>query len=75
MTTQETVEHFEVVFEPEEEGGFHVFCPALPGCHSEGDTKDEARENIIDAIRLWLDTAIELGIAIPDRESVLVPPA
>jgi len=73
MTTREVVEQFEVVFEAEEEGGYHVWCPALRGCHSEGETKEEARANIIEAIQLWLDTAEESGVPIPDRETVLVP--
>ncbi len=33
-----------------EDGGFNVSCPALPGCHSQGDTEQEAVENIKDAI-------------------------
>ncbi|MCK4734211.1 MAG: type II toxin-antitoxin system HicB family antitoxin [Methanophagales archaeon] len=34
-----------------EDGGYNVSCPALPGCHSQGDTVEEARENIKDAIQ------------------------
>ena len=36
------------------EYGFDVHCPALPGCHSQGDTIDEAIENIKDAITTYL---------------------
>ena len=64
---RELVERFEVVFEPDEEG-FHVFVPALKGCHSWGQTREEARECIREAIALWLETAEEEGIPIPDRE-------
>ena len=35
--------------------GFDVRCPALPGCHSQGDTQEEALENIRDAIAVYLD--------------------
>ncbi|MDD4254228.1 MAG: type II toxin-antitoxin system HicB family antitoxin [Methanofollis sp.] len=43
---------FKVVVTPDpEDGGFIVSCPALPGCHSEGETLEEALENIRDAIR------------------------
>jgi predicted RNase H-like HicB family nuclease len=35
--------------------GFSVSCPALKGCHSQGATREEALENIRDAIREWLD--------------------
>ena len=35
--------------------GYDVSCPALPGCHSQGDTRSEALENIKDAISVYLD--------------------
>ena len=42
---------FKVILRPDsEDGGFNVSCPALPGCHSQGDTEEEALENIKDAI-------------------------
>ncbi len=42
---------FKVILKPDlEDGGFNVSCPALPGCHSQGDTEEEAIENIKDAI-------------------------
>jgi predicted RNase H-like HicB family nuclease len=62
MAKRELVERFEVVFEPDEEG-FHVYVPALKGCHSWGATRDEARETIREAIGLWLETAEDEGIA------------
>ena len=37
------------------EEGFAVSCPALKGCHSQGETREEALENIREAIREWLD--------------------
>ena len=44
-----------VVFEPSDEGGFTVYVPALPGCISEGDTLDDARRNVREAIELYLE--------------------
>lgn len=44
-----------VVLEPSEEGGFTVYVLSLPGCISEGDTKEEALENIKEAIELYLE--------------------
>jgi antitoxin HicB len=42
---------FKVILRPDpEDGGFNVSCPALPGCHSQGDTEEDAMENIKDAI-------------------------
>lgn len=44
-----------IVLEPAEEGGYTVYVPSLPGCISEGDTFDEAAENIKEAIELYLE--------------------
>jgi predicted RNase H-like HicB family nuclease len=44
-----------IVLEPSEEGGFTVFVPALPGCVSEGETREEALANIREAIELYLE--------------------
>jgi predicted RNase H-like HicB family nuclease len=44
-----------LVFEPSEDGGYTAYVPALPGCISEGDSLDEARRNIIEAIQLYLE--------------------
>ncbi len=41
----------------ESDNGFAIFCPGLNGCVSQGDTKEEALENIRDAIRLYLEAA------------------
>ena len=43
----------------ESEYGFDVHCPALPGCHSQGDTLEEAIENIKDAIKTYLQMVAE----------------
>ena len=72
MKQQETAQDFEVILEPEEEGGYHVFCPALKGCHSYGATKEEALEKIKEAIELWLESARELGIKLPEREIIKI---
>jgi len=44
-----------VVLEPSDEGGFTVCAPALPGCISEGETREEALANIREAIALYLE--------------------
>jgi len=66
------VQNFEVVLESEEEGGYHVYCPLLKGCHSYGVTKEEALDKIREAIEVWLESARELGIKIPEREVISV---
>ena len=46
--------HYKVVIHEEPEGGFWAEVPALPGCWSEGETEEEALENIRDAIHDYL---------------------
>jgi predicted RNase H-like HicB family nuclease len=72
MAKKTTVESFEVVLEPEEDGGYHIYTPCLKGCHSYGATREEALENIPEAIALWLESARELGIPIPKRDTATV---
>ena len=42
-----------------EDGGFNVSCPAIPGCHSQGDTEEEAVKNIKEAITGCLEVLNE----------------
>ncbi len=52
--------HFKVVLEEDEEvGGYIVSCPGLPGCFSQGETEDEALENIKEAIQACLESLAE----------------
>jgi len=44
---------YDVVLEPSEDGGYTVYVPTLKGCVSEGETEEEALQNIKDAIVLW----------------------
>ena len=48
-----------VVIHPESEGGFGVSCPGLPGCFSQGETREEALENIAIGIREYLEVVAE----------------
>jgi predicted RNase H-like HicB family nuclease len=43
-----------VVLDPSDEGGFTAYVPTLPGCISEGDSREEALQNIREAIDLYL---------------------
>lgn len=53
--------HVLVLSEPA--GGYSVSVPALPGCHSEGETLEEAMANIREAAELWLEVSNERAIA------------
>ena len=48
-----------IVLEDQEEGGFTVYAPSLPGCISQGETMEEALKNIKEAIEVYLDVNVE----------------
>ena len=64
MPVHEQVQ-YTVGFEPAEEGGYIVTCPALPGLVTEGDSLEEARAMAADAIRAYLDSLRLDGQPIP----------
>ncbi len=64
---------FTVIFEKEEEGGYHVFCPILPGCHAQSETIDEGVQNIREAIELYLESLVEDGLPIPEEDILIKP--
>jgi predicted RNase H-like HicB family nuclease len=55
---------FTVTLDRDEDGVWVVECPAIPGCVSQGQTRDEAIENIEDAIRLCLEVRAERGLPL-----------
>ena len=59
-----------VVLEPSDEGGYTALVPALPGCISEGDTKEDALKNIREAIELYLEPVEDDQTFAPDAESL-----
>ena len=52
------VYNYTVILEKESGRGYHVFCPMLRGCHSQGDTFEDAIENITEAIELYLESLV-----------------
>ena len=59
-----------VFLQPSEEGGYTVIVPSLPGCISEGDTREEAIENIKEAIKLYLEPVDDDVSIIPAAEEI-----
>lgn len=57
--------HYTAVFEPAAEGGYIVSVPALPGLVTEGDTIEEARAMVKDAIRGYIESLVKHGEEIP----------
>ncbi len=49
--------NFKVIIEQDEKGYFVAWAPAIPGCHSQGETYEEALENVKEAIELCLEVA------------------
>jgi predicted RNase H-like HicB family nuclease len=65
--------NYTIIFEKEDDGGYHVFCPALKGCHSQGDSYDEALANIENAAKLYLESLMENNDNIPEEDIVIKP--
>jgi predicted RNase H-like HicB family nuclease len=57
---KQTVLEYNAIFEKEQEGGFSVWIPALPGCTSQGETFEEAMDNIKEAITLYVEDQKEV---------------
>ncbi len=58
----------QAIFHPAEEGGYWVEVPSLPGCFSQGETKEEALENIKEAIALYIEDMLAAGEEMPPPE-------
>lgn len=56
---------YTIVLMPEEEGGYSVMVPALPGCLSQGATVEECVANAHEAIEAWIAVATEDGDEVP----------
>ncbi len=62
---------FYAIIHEEPEGGYFAEVPALPGCYTEGDTLDELKEMLKEAIQLYLDAAGDDFSNLPKGSSVL----
>jgi predicted RNase H-like HicB family nuclease len=60
-----------VMLTPDEDGGFVVECPVIPGCISQGDTRDEALSNIREAIELCLENQASEGWLLPRQVEII----
>lgn len=56
----------QIILYPGEDGFWVVECPSLPGCNSQGLTKEEAVANIKEAIALYIETLRDDGMPIPE---------
>jgi predicted RNase H-like HicB family nuclease len=63
---------FPVVVYKEPTGGYSVLCPSLPGCHSQGETLEEALANLKEAIGLYVEVLEEDGLPVPEPTEPLL---
>ena len=56
---------YTVILEQEPDGGYVVTVPALPGCVTQGDTRDEALRNVREAIELYIEDCVAVGDPVP----------
>ncbi len=61
--------HFAAVIEKDEDG-YYAFCPELQGCYTSGETYEEVRANLADAIRLHVEDRLADGEEIKEPQSV-----
>jgi predicted RNase H-like HicB family nuclease len=65
------VKYTVVLHRDEDEGGYWVEVPALPGCASQGETIEEALENVKEAIELFVSALEEDGAKVPRDEEIV----
>ena len=58
---------YSVYYEQALEGGYVAFVPALPGCHTQGETLEETERNVKEAIELYLESMVAHGEVIPEE--------
>jgi predicted RNase H-like HicB family nuclease len=64
---------YTVIIEKEEKGGYHAYCPALRGCHSQGDTYEETVKNIEEAVKLFIESLKAHSEPIPSEDVIIKP--
>ncbi len=65
--------NYTAIIEREENGGYHVFCPALRGCQSQGETYEETVQNITEAIQIYIESLKARSERIPHEDVIIKP--
>jgi len=71
--SKKQIYNYTVLLEKELDGGYHAFCPILKGCHSQGDTFEEAIENITEAVELYIESLIADSQPVPKEDLIVKP--
>ena len=66
------LQRFVIVMEADEAGGYHAFCPTLPGCHSQGETLEEARQNIQEAVQCHIESLLKDKAPVPQEQEEFI---
>ncbi len=66
-----TTRHYTIILNRQPDGGYHASCPALRGCHSEGDTLDEAVDNMREAIEAFIESIEAHGEEVPHEDLLI----
>ena len=64
---------YTVIIEREDTGGYHAFCPALRGCHSQGETYEEIVRNIEEAVKLYIESLKAHSEPVPSEDVIIKP--
>ena len=63
---------FTIVIEADEGRGYYAFCPALPGCYSQGETLEETNANIREAVQCHLESLVKDGQRLPENQEEFI---
>jgi predicted RNase H-like HicB family nuclease len=58
---------YRIIIEPDEKGTYHAYVPALRGCHTWGESIEEAKKNIRDAMSLYIESMLDMGEKLPEE--------
>ena len=62
---------YSIIYQEDLEGGYVAYAPTLPGCHTQGETIEEAEKNIKEAILLYLESLMSHNEKVPEEPRIL----
>lgn len=71
MKKHSKVYSFRTIIEPDHPGGYHGFVPMLPGLHTSGDTIEEVKKNLKEAIRCHVEGLVKDKLKIPQEQETM----
>ncbi|MFQ6055078.1 MAG: type II toxin-antitoxin system HicB family antitoxin [Methanosarcinales archaeon] len=71
ITIEKEERIYRVYLEKDKESGYIVYCPTLRGCYSQGETREDAIENIKEAIEGYIESLKKRGLSIPYEKDLI----